>query len=277
MLLALAPGEQAQVDWGECKVIQTGRQRKVQLFCMRLSFSKASFVWPYERATLEAFLDGHVRAFDFFGNPTLPGTLPAHIRKNQIFYQFAPSLRMVSRTEPMVVILMPKFSPTFTAEPWPMRLLFTCSSSSSSADLVNFPQWCPALRHASLRPRSRRCAGAQLAEQSRALQRTIRRAKFRRASGERFFFSGSQWWRGKSAGQAAVKIAGGNSIEISWWNWPAAATAACMEDCAEALPSSVGIDEDAGSLRLAENSATVPSRDAPEAGGSIEPSTWLRR
>jgi hypothetical protein len=34
---------------------------------MRLSFSKASFVWPYERATLEAFMDGHVRAFDFFG------------------------------------------------------------------------------------------------------------------------------------------------------------------------------------------------------------------
>jgi len=34
--------------------------------CMRLSHSKASFVYPYERATMEAFLDGHVRAFTFF-------------------------------------------------------------------------------------------------------------------------------------------------------------------------------------------------------------------
>jgi hypothetical protein len=34
---------------------------------MRLSHSKASFVYPYQRATMEAFLDGHVRAFEFFG------------------------------------------------------------------------------------------------------------------------------------------------------------------------------------------------------------------
>jgi transposase len=67
MPLTFAPGEEAQVDWGQGQVIENGRLRKVQLFCMRLSFSKASFVWPYERATLEAFLDGHVRAFDFFG------------------------------------------------------------------------------------------------------------------------------------------------------------------------------------------------------------------
>ncbi len=36
-------------------------------FCMRLCYSKASFVWPYERANLESFLDGHVRAFEHFG------------------------------------------------------------------------------------------------------------------------------------------------------------------------------------------------------------------
>jgi len=67
MALAFAPGEEAQVDWGEGQVLENGRLRKVQLFCMRLSFSKASFVWPYERATLEAFMGGHVRAFAFFG------------------------------------------------------------------------------------------------------------------------------------------------------------------------------------------------------------------
>ena len=67
MPLLFDAGEEAQVDWGEGKVIENGIQRTVQLFCMRLSHSKASFVYPYERATMEAFLDGHVRAFDFFG------------------------------------------------------------------------------------------------------------------------------------------------------------------------------------------------------------------
>ncbi len=67
MPLLFEAGEEAQVDWGEAKVIQNGTLRTVQLFCMRLSHSKASFVYPYERATMEAFLDGHVRAFDFFG------------------------------------------------------------------------------------------------------------------------------------------------------------------------------------------------------------------
>jgi transposase len=67
MPLAFEPGEEAQVDWGEAKVIQNGIERTVQLFCMRLSHGKASFVYPYERATMEAFLDGHVRAFAFLG------------------------------------------------------------------------------------------------------------------------------------------------------------------------------------------------------------------
>jgi len=34
---------------------------------MRLCYSKASFVGSYERANMEAFLDGHVRAFEYFG------------------------------------------------------------------------------------------------------------------------------------------------------------------------------------------------------------------
>jgi transposase len=67
MPLIFEAAEEAQVDWGEAKVIENGRQRTVQLFCMRLSHSKASFVYPYERATMEVFLDGHVRAFEFFG------------------------------------------------------------------------------------------------------------------------------------------------------------------------------------------------------------------
>ena len=39
----------------------------MQLFCMKLCHSHAVFVRAYERANLESFLDGHVRAFEFFG------------------------------------------------------------------------------------------------------------------------------------------------------------------------------------------------------------------
>lgn len=67
MPLQFDPGEEAQVDWGEATIMQNGQARKVQLFCMRLCFSKHSFVFAYEHANLESFLDGHVRAFAFFG------------------------------------------------------------------------------------------------------------------------------------------------------------------------------------------------------------------
>ena len=65
--LCFAPGEEAQVDWGEATVIQQRVERKVQLFCMKLCHSHVVFVRAYERENLESFLDGHVRAFAFFG------------------------------------------------------------------------------------------------------------------------------------------------------------------------------------------------------------------
>lgn len=65
--LEFRPGEEAQVDWGEAWIIQNGRCRKVQLFCMKCCFSKRSFVRAYDRANLESFLDGHVRAFAYLG------------------------------------------------------------------------------------------------------------------------------------------------------------------------------------------------------------------
>jgi transposase len=67
MPLAFDPGEEAQVDWHEGWIVEGGERRKVQFFCMRLSHSKASFVRAYDRADLVSFLDGHVRAFDYFG------------------------------------------------------------------------------------------------------------------------------------------------------------------------------------------------------------------
>jgi len=67
MPLQFDPGEEAQVDWHSGWIIENGVERKVQFFCMRLCYSKASFVIAYEHADLISFLDGHVRAFEYFG------------------------------------------------------------------------------------------------------------------------------------------------------------------------------------------------------------------
>jgi len=67
MPLQFDPGEEAQVDWGEAVISENGTERRVHLFCMRPCYSGASFVRAYDRETQEALLDGHVRAFEFFG------------------------------------------------------------------------------------------------------------------------------------------------------------------------------------------------------------------
>lgn len=47
MPLVFAPGEKAQVDWGEATVLIQVQERKVPLFCIRFCYSRASFVYPY--------------------------------------------------------------------------------------------------------------------------------------------------------------------------------------------------------------------------------------
>lgn len=65
--LAFDPGELAQVDWGNALVLVNGEPCEAWMFCMRLAFSTAPFVALYPHGRLEAFMDGHVRAFEFFG------------------------------------------------------------------------------------------------------------------------------------------------------------------------------------------------------------------
>jgi transposase len=68
--LAHPPGH-AQVDFGEAVAIVGGVRVKVHYFCMDLPQSDACFVKTYPRETTEAFLDGHVSAFAFFGGVPL--------------------------------------------------------------------------------------------------------------------------------------------------------------------------------------------------------------
>lgn len=57
----------AQIDFGEAQAIIKGYKKKLHLFIMDLPYSDGCFVKSYEQETTEAFLDGHVSAFKFFG------------------------------------------------------------------------------------------------------------------------------------------------------------------------------------------------------------------
>jgi transposase len=64
--LAHPPGG-AQVDFGEAEVTLDGKPTKVALFVMTLPYSDALFICAFPRECTEAFLEGHARAFEFFG------------------------------------------------------------------------------------------------------------------------------------------------------------------------------------------------------------------
>ena len=61
------PGGEAEVDWGEAKVLLAGVLTKVYLFLMRACFSGACFVQAFPRETQQAFLEAHVQALDWYG------------------------------------------------------------------------------------------------------------------------------------------------------------------------------------------------------------------
>jgi transposase len=64
--LSHPPGE-AQVDFGFADVWLSGELTKVALFVMTLPYSDAIFIQAFPRECTEAFLEGHRRAFEFFG------------------------------------------------------------------------------------------------------------------------------------------------------------------------------------------------------------------
>ena len=64
--LAHPPGD-AQADFGEATMIIDGVEQKAHFFVLDLPHSDACFVRAYPAATAEAWMDGHVHAFAFFG------------------------------------------------------------------------------------------------------------------------------------------------------------------------------------------------------------------
>jgi len=61
------PGEEAEVDWYEAVVDMGGEERKVQIFQMRACCSGREFHLAFPRQTQQAFLEGFVAAFEYFG------------------------------------------------------------------------------------------------------------------------------------------------------------------------------------------------------------------
>ena len=64
--LAHPPGH-AQADFGEATVVIGGVERQAHFFALDLPHSDACYVRAYPAATSEAWVDGHVHAFAFFG------------------------------------------------------------------------------------------------------------------------------------------------------------------------------------------------------------------
>jgi transposase len=67
------PGAEAAVDFGEFEILLAGAVVKVWMFVMRLSCSGKAFHVAYPTQAQEAFLAGHVAAFEYFGG--VPGRI----------------------------------------------------------------------------------------------------------------------------------------------------------------------------------------------------------
>jgi transposase len=65
--LEFEPGQDAQVDWGEAIAVVGGVRQTVQVFVMRLNYSRRSFVMTFPSQNQESFFWAHVQAFQHFG------------------------------------------------------------------------------------------------------------------------------------------------------------------------------------------------------------------
>jgi transposase len=61
------PAGEAQVDFGEAQVVIAGVEQRAHYLAMDLPHSDDCFVAAFPAETTEAFLEGHVRAFAYFG------------------------------------------------------------------------------------------------------------------------------------------------------------------------------------------------------------------
>ena len=82
------PGRQAQVDFGDFKVVQAeGGERTIYLFSMVLGFSRAPYCEFVDRCDMTSFLDAHQKAFAHFGG--VPAEILYDRMRNVFIRKFA--------------------------------------------------------------------------------------------------------------------------------------------------------------------------------------------
>ena len=82
-------GDSAQVDFFEVTVHEGGQVRKAWKLLIRLMYSGRDFVRLYDRCDQVSFLDGHVRAFGYFGG--VPRRLVYEYVTRHIFVVLCPT------------------------------------------------------------------------------------------------------------------------------------------------------------------------------------------
>ena len=65
--LSFEAGTEGQADFGEAEAVIAGVRQIVQLFCMKLCYSRYPFAIAFPHQRQEAFFKGHRVAFEFFG------------------------------------------------------------------------------------------------------------------------------------------------------------------------------------------------------------------
>jgi transposase len=60
-------GYEAEVDWGTANAVIACKEMRLKFFCMRSKYSGKHFVRFYQCERQQAFFDGHIQAFEFFG------------------------------------------------------------------------------------------------------------------------------------------------------------------------------------------------------------------
>lgn len=86
------PGEQAQVDYGQLQVWIGEQPETVHLFVFTLGYSRRLFTRGYDNERLATLLDGHERAFHWFGGVTFsclydnPRTLVLGRSENKVLW-----------------------------------------------------------------------------------------------------------------------------------------------------------------------------------------------
>jgi transposase len=86
------PGEQAQVDYGQLWVWIGEQAEKIHLFVFTLGYSRRLYARAYRNERLTTLLDGHERAFGWFGGMTLgclydnPRTLVLGRREHKVLW-----------------------------------------------------------------------------------------------------------------------------------------------------------------------------------------------